>query len=219
MKIKFTFSAVSQSRPKFALIMLSSSVLALMGCQSTSAPFASNTTAQAGSLISSVDYQKNIQRSQQIYQNQFSTESGINTDEAAKSTLLAAITNHLATPHVAVSQARVHNSPFIKKGSIDEGSQSAYKTVLDIAIQEAYDAEDWSEEDWSESDAYILEEDSSEEAVFIEPDSDEVYDYEDGDNSDSHDYDEYDYDDPYADYEEDTGYQLSAANRHFIRMV
>ena len=206
MKIKFASSEVSQSSPKIALIMVSSSVLALMGCQSSPTQFAPNSTLQAGSLISSVDYQKNTQRDQQAYQNLFSTESGINSDEEAKSRLLTAITNHLVTPHVAVSQTLKHDSPFIKKGSIDEGSQSAYKTVLDIAIQEASD-----EENWAESDAYRQEEGSSEEAVFIESDydedHDENYDYKNYDADEYEDSNVYESDNPYDEYEEDTSYQ------------
>ena len=184
------------------MIMLSSSIVALTGCQSTPTQIAANTSTQASPLISSVDYQKNIQRNYEAYQNQFSTESGISTDQAAKSALLAAITNHLATPHVAVTQTRVHASPFIKKGSIDEGAQSAYKTVLDIAIQEASDTEDW-----AESDAYMLEEGNSEDAVLIESDYDEDYDSKNYDANEYENSDGYESDDPYGDYEEDTDYQ------------
>lgn len=183
MKIKSAFHGVSQTSHKYTLILLSSSVLTLIGCHSTSTTqFASNPALKNGPLISSADYQKNIQRNQQSYQNQFSSQSGINNDEVAKSALIKAITQHLTTPHVAVSQSRVHDSPFINKGSIDEGYQSAYETVLDIAIQEAYEAENL-----LESEAYALEDESSE-------------DY----NPDEYNYEDYD---PYGEYEEDTDYQ------------
>ncbi|WP_351060608.1 hypothetical protein, partial [Psychrobacter sp. TB20-MNA-CIBAN-0197] len=56
------------------------------------------------------------------YQQLFDQDKYPNTDNQAKSHLLAAIRQHLVTEHVAVAQANYQAAPFIDPDSIDAGS-------------------------------------------------------------------------------------------------
>lgn len=232
MKIQPAANGISQASRKLVLLCLSSSLITLMGCQSTPsqhAVVATNSTISQNPLIYSADYQKSIQSNYENYQQQFATNSGINNDEVAKTALLQAIKQHLATPHVAVSKTRVNDAAFIKKGSVDEHSASAYKTLFEMIMDYAaskdqlsdydYDDEyyeDENEYDYDEDEVSISEdydeEDNSDLAAVMKEVEDAraaIEEYEEnGENeayyeSESEEYDEYDEYDDYEEYEED----------------
>jgi len=73
------------------------------------------------------------------YQQLFDQEKYPNTDNQAKSHLLSAIRQHLATEHVAVAQANYQAVPFIDPDSIDAGSSSLLRTIIEAY---AYEPED-----------------------------------------------------------------------------
>ncbi|GHD34101.1 hypothetical protein GCM10016272_19070 [Psychrobacter glaciei] len=89
------------------------------------------------------------------YQQLFNQEKYPNTDNQAKSHLLAAIRQHLATEHVAVAQANYQAAPFIDPDSIDAGSSSLLRTIIETYAYEPdgdYDESAYDESAYDESD-------------------------------------------------------------------
>ncbi|MDN5566383.1 MAG: hypothetical protein L0G25_06230 [Psychrobacter sp.] len=132
----------------FAL-MLSSA--ALVGCQSNPMPVNNNSNAIIDfSVADSGQNQAQAQRfntaldtNDERYQQLFDQSQFPNTDTQAKTRLVKAIRQHLATEQVAVAQARYYSTPFIKSDSIDAGSTSLLKTVIELyAYNQSSDYDD-----------------------------------------------------------------------------
>ena len=206
-------------------VMLGSTVL--VGCQSNPTPVKNSGKAMID--FSVADSRQNQAQAQSFntalnanderYEQLFDQSQFPSTETQAKNRLIKAIRQHLATEQVAVAQARYYSTPFIKSDSIDAGSTSLLKTVIELyaynAENQSYsdydDAEDDSyyeesvyEEDELESDSRV---DAADEVVVVEPDADDYdaaleydaegydeygYDY-DGYDRDGYDYDGYDY--------------------------
>ncbi|WLP95721.1 hypothetical protein [Psychrobacter sp. M13] len=206
-------------------VMLGSTVL--VGCQSNPTPIKNSGKAMID--FSVADSRQNQAQAQSFntalnanderYEQLFDQSQFPSTETQAKTRLIKAIRQHLATEQVAVAQARYYSTPFIKSDSIDAGSTSLLKTVIELyaynAENQSYsdydDAEDDSyyeesvyEEDELESDSRV---DAADEVVVVEPDADDYdaaleydaegydeygYDY-DGYDRDGYDYDGYDY--------------------------
>ena len=206
-------------------VMLGSTVL--VGCQSNPTPVKNSGKAMID--FSVADSRQNQAQAQSFntalnannerYEQLFDQSQLPSTETQAKNRLIKAIRQHLATEQVAVAQARYYSTPFIKSDSIDAGSTSLLKTVIELY---AYNAENQSYSDYddAEDDSYyeesVYEEDelerdsrvdAADEVVVVEPDADDYdaaleydaegydeygYDY-DGYDRDGYDYDGYDY--------------------------
>lgn len=124
----------------FALLIGSTS-LALLGCQST--PTITPSTNASGALIDFKEgnpvqsqaqgqaFTDNLTTKSERYQQLFNQDKYPNTENQAKSHLLAAIRQHLATEHVAVAQANYQFAPFIHPDSIDAGSSGLLRTIIE----------------------------------------------------------------------------------------
>ena len=122
-------------------LLVGSASLVLTGCQSN--PTASADVAASSTLM---DFSTaNLAQSQrqgraftasqeaqaERYAQLFNQEKYPNTEHQAKAHLLAAIRQHLATEHVAVAQANYQAVPFIDADSIDAGSSSLLRTIIE----------------------------------------------------------------------------------------
>ena len=121
-------------------LLVGTTSLALLGCQSSpavSSPAASksmidfSTADSAQSQAQGRAFNASLTAKSERYQQLFDQEKYPNTDNQAKSHLLAAIRQHLATEHVAVSQANYQAVPFIAPDSIDAGSSSLLRTIIE----------------------------------------------------------------------------------------
>ncbi|MGP4119412.1 hypothetical protein ACT3N8_06315 [Psychrobacter aquimaris] len=230
------------------ILLASSTSLALLGCQSSpavSSPAVSKSMmdfSTADSVQSQAQgraFNASLTAKSERYQQLFDQEKYPNTDNQAKSHLLAAIRQHLATEHVAVAQANYQTVPFIDPDSIDAGSSSLLRTIIEAYAYEPEDLDsdsldsDYLDSAYSESgsnDNYANDDsdDDSElaeagdaiavdEAVIVE---DSAYgsaaesDYEQegytADNYDEYGYDTEDYDD--SDYNDRNGGILSGVS-------
>jgi len=144
-------------------LLLSSASLALLGCQS-SPPVSSSATA-SGTLIdfNTADsaqnqaqgraFNTNLDAKSERYERLFNQTRFPNTENQAKAHLLAAIRQHLATEHVAVAQANYQFAPFIDSNSIDVGSSSLLRTIIETY---AYQPDSLSSE-YNDNDADVAE--------------------------------------------------------------
>ncbi len=207
-------------------LMLGSTTL--VGCQSNPIPFKNNSKAIIDfSVADSVQNQAQAQRfnmaldtNDERYQQLFDQSQFPNTEAQAKTRLIKAIRQHLATEQVAVAQARYYSTPFIKSDSIDAGSSSLLRTAIElyaynIENSDSYDSEDYDSEDYDSEDyesesvedakaavAAAMQEledydrvDAADEVVVVEPDGDIdtiVYDA-DGYDQEGYDTEGYDY--------------------------
>lgn len=136
-------------------LLVGTTSLALLGCQSSpavSSPAASksmidfSTADSAQSQAQGRAFNASLTAKSERYQQLFDQEKYPNTDNQAKSHLLAAIRQHLATEHVAVSQANYQAVPFIAPDSIDAGSSSLLRTIIEAYAYEpdvSYDESDY----------------------------------------------------------------------------
>ncbi|MDN6275644.1 hypothetical protein [Psychrobacter sp.] len=205
-------------------LLLGSTSLVLAGCQSTTA--VSSNASPSGALIdfniadSSQSqaqgraFNANLQADSEHYEQLFDQDKYPNTENQAKSRLLTAIRQHLATEHVAVAHANYHTAPFIDPDSIDAGSTSLLRTIIDTYLytKETSDADESEyDSDYEEYDEYnyVAEADAEAEIAAI------VYEYdEDGYNQYGYDregYDWYGYDE--AGYDE-YGYDEDGYDKH-----
>jgi hypothetical protein len=129
-------------------LLVGTTSLALLGCQSSpavSSPAASksmidfSTADRAQSQAQGRAFNASLTAKAERYQQLFDQEKYPNTDNQAKSHLLSAIRQHLATEHVAVAQANYQAVPFIDPDSIDAGSSSLLRTIIEAY---AYEPED-----------------------------------------------------------------------------
>ncbi len=127
-------------------LMVGSASLVLAGCQSTPASSSSNLSSNSSVSSTMMDFSvadtAQSQRQGQAftvsqnaqaarYEQLFDQEKYPNTENQAKSHLLAAIRQHLATEHVAVATANYRSAPFIDPDSIDVGSSSLLRTIIE----------------------------------------------------------------------------------------
>ncbi|WP_426137610.1 hypothetical protein [Psychrobacter sp. TWR1-1-1] len=121
-------------------LLVGTTSLALLGCQSS--PAVSSTAASKSMIdFSTADsaqsqaqgraFNASLTAKSERYQQLFYQEKYPNTDNQAKSHLLAAIRQHLATEHVSVAQANYQAVPFIDPDSIDAGSSSLLRTIIE----------------------------------------------------------------------------------------
>ena len=154
---KKTLSVVSYA------LMLSGFTLALSGCQSNaitgSAPNANkmldfNIADISKNQVQSTAFNANISSNAQRYEQLFDPHKYPNSDEQAKQHLLNAIRQHMASEHVAVAQANYKTVPYIDSESIDAGSTSLLRTILELyAYRENKDSDIETEESEESSDA------------------------------------------------------------------
>ncbi|MEH6766451.1 hypothetical protein [Psychrobacter sp.] len=127
-------------------LLVGSASLVLAGCQSTPASSASNLSSNSSVSSTMMDFSiadaAQSQRQGQAftasqnaqaarYEQLFDQEKYPSTENQAKSHLLAAIRQHLATEHVAVATANYRSAPFIDPDSIDAGSSSLLRTIIE----------------------------------------------------------------------------------------
>lgn len=122
-------------------LLLSSAPFVLAGCQST--PMPSSSAAAFGSAMDfniantaqnqaqGRAFNDSLNATSKHHEQLFNQDKYPNTDHQAKSHLLAAIRQHLATEHVAVAQASYQSVPFIDADSIDAGSSSLLRTIIE----------------------------------------------------------------------------------------
>ena len=126
-------------------LLLGGAAFGLTGCQSS--PTLSSSAASKSMIdFNTADSVQNqaqgrafnaeITAKSKRYQQLFDQSKNPNTDNQAKSHLLAAIRQHLATEHVAVAQANYHAVPFIDPDSIDAGSSSLLRTIIEAYAYE-----------------------------------------------------------------------------------
>ena len=240
-------SSVYQAGKLTSIVLLvGSTSFALLGCQS-SPDVSSSTVSKSMVDFSTADiaqsqaqgraFNASLTAKSERYQQLFDQEKYPNIDNQAKSHLLAAIRQHLATEHVAVAQANYHAAPFIDPDSIDAGSSSLLRTIIEAYAYEPEDVDSDSlynddlynddnesgsndnyDNDDSDGDSELAEADAiavdAYEEVIVEDSAYESAtesDYEqegyDADNYDEYDYDTEDYDD--SDYNDRNGGILS----------
>lgn len=187
-------------------LLLGSTSLLLAGCQSS--PAGSSSAAVSNNMLdfniaNPVESQAqgrafnaSLATKSAHYDQLFNQEKYPNTENQAKSHLLAAIRQHLAIEHVAVAQANYQSVPFIHPDSIDAGASSLLRTIIetyayesgldgendsyDDDVVEATESDDTSEYDAAESDAIaaVLEEAGENNEPMYSDDED--YDDEEG---------------------------------------
>lgn len=203
-------------------LLLGSVAVALIGCQSSSQLSATTGTPQPLINFDTADGAQNqaqgrafharLNANTDRYQQSFDSKNYPDNDTQAKHRLLAAIRQHLATEHVAVAHASYHAAPFIKADSIDAGSNSLLRTLINLY---AYKNAESGAEQLGDEDANELVDDSDAEAVVASvkavddtdaeliENNDDVFDA-DGFNQAGYDesgYDQYGYDkDGYNEY-------------------
>ena len=242
-------SSVYQAGKLTSIVLLvGSTSFALLGCQSSPA-ISSSTVSKSMMDFSTADiaqsqaqgraFNASLTAKSERYQQLFDQEKYPNTDNQAKSHLLAAIRQHLATEHVAVAQANYHAAPFIDPDSIDAGSSSLLRTIIEAYAYEPedvdsdslynddnesglndnydnYDNDGDSELAEAEAEADAIAVDAYEEVIVEDSayESATESDYEqegyDADNYDEYDYDTEDYDD--SDYNDRNGGILSGVS-------
>ncbi|MFP3455130.1 hypothetical protein R0J89_02540 [Psychrobacter sp. SIMBA_152] len=127
-------------------LLVGSASLVLAGCQSTPASSPSHLSSNSSTSSTMMDFSvadaAQSQRQGQAftasqnaqaarYEQLFDQEKYPSTDNQAKSHLLAAIRQHLATEHVAVATANYRSAPFIDPDSVDAGSSSLLRTIIE----------------------------------------------------------------------------------------
>ena len=130
-------------------LLVGSASIVLAGCQSTPASSSSNLSSNSSASSTMMDFSvANAAQSQRQgqaftasqnaqaarYEQLFDQERYPNTENQAKSHLLAAIRQHLATEHVAVATANYRSAPFIDPDSIDAGSSSLLRTIIETYV-------------------------------------------------------------------------------------
>ena len=172
-------SSVYQAGKLTSIVLLvGSTSFALLGCQSSPA-ISSSTVSKSMMDFSTADiaqsqaqgraFNASLTAKSERYQQLFDQEKYPNTDNQAKSHLLAAIRQHLATEHVAVAQANYHAAPFIDPDSIDAGSSSLLRTIIEAY---AYEPEDVDSDSLYNDDLYNDDNESGSNDNYDNDDSD-----------------------------------------------
>ncbi len=151
-------SFIYKNRPvKLAIYALAaaSATTILMGCQTNAGLSQSNALSATAMDFSIADNNNNQTQAQgftaslnanaERYQQLFDQTKNPNMETHAKTRLLSAIQKHLANEHVAVSQANYHSVPYVKADSIDAGSSSFFRTLLELYLSKNTETEGYSE--------------------------------------------------------------------------
>ncbi|PWK05351.1 hypothetical protein C8D84_12221 [Psychrobacter immobilis] len=169
--------------------LLLGSTFGLAGCQSSPAVSSSaasksmidfSTADSAQSQAQGRAFNASLTTKSERYQQLFDQEKYPNTDNQAKSHLLAAIRQHLATEHVAVAQANYQAAPFIDPDSIDAGSSSLLRTIIEAYAYEPEDS-DSDDSDYDESDYENRQTEAMAELAAVSAESNKCNDNEDDD--------------------------------------
>lgn len=169
--------------------LLLGSTFGLAGCQSSPAVSSSaasksmidfSTADSAQSQAQGRAFNASLTTKSERYQQLFDQEKYPNTDNQAKSHLLAAIRQHLATEHVAVAQANYQAAPFIDPDSIDAGSSSLLRTIIEAYTYEPEDS-DSDDSDYDESDYENRQTEAMAELAAVSAESNKCNDNEDDD--------------------------------------
>ncbi|WP_201539177.1 hypothetical protein [Psychrobacter sp. 1044] len=164
-------------------LLVGTTSMALLGCQSS--PAVSSTAASKSMIdFSTADsaqsqaqgraFNASLTAKSERYQQLFYQEKYPNTDNQAKSHLLAAIRQHLATEHVAVAQANYQAVPFIDPDSIDAGSSSLLRTIIEAYVYKP-------DGDYDESDYEDRQTEAMAELAAVSAESNKCNDNEDDD--------------------------------------
>ena len=167
-------------------VMLSSTML--VGCQSSPSTVNSNTSAildfnvvdNRQNQTQAQIFNKALETNDQRYQQLFDQSKFPNTETQAKTRLIKAIRQHLATEQVAVAQAQYYSTPFIKSDSIDAGSTSLLRTAIELY---AYNQSSDYDDDMASAEAEVADAQAELAAAAVESATDDYVDY------DSTDYD------------------------------
>ncbi|MGP5133924.1 hypothetical protein ACTXKV_06760 [Psychrobacter cibarius] len=164
-------------------VLVGTTSLALLGCQSSpavSSPATSknmidfSTADSAQSQAQGRAFNTDLTAKSERYQQLFDQEKYPNTDNQAKSHLLSAIRQHLATEHVAVAQANYQAVPFIAPDSIDAGSSSLLRTIIEAYVYKP-------DGDYDESDYEDRQTEAMAELAAVSAESNKCNDNEDDD--------------------------------------
>ncbi|MGO2386908.1 MAG: hypothetical protein ACTH6Z_07210 [Psychrobacter sp.] len=147
-------------------LLVGSASLVLAGCQSTPASSSSNSSTMIDFSVADDAQGQAFTASQNAqaarYEKLFDQEKYPNTENQAKSHLLAAVRQHLATEHVAVATANYRSAPFIDTDSIDAGSSSLLRTIIETYAYQPESAYSRSDDEPYNDDYNDYDEDSIE---------------------------------------------------------
>lgn len=143
-------------------LLLGSTSLILAGCQSNSSDLSSTAVSNKMIDFNIADTAQNqaqgralnasLNADSEHYEQLFNQDKYPNTENQAKAHLLTAIRQHLTSEHVAVAQANYQAVPFIHPDSIDAGSSSLLKTIIETYVYQSGLESDYSENSYDEND-------------------------------------------------------------------
>ena len=143
-------------------LLLGSTSLILAGCQSNSSDLSSTAVSNKMIDFTIADTAQNqaqgralnasLNADSEHYEQLFNQDKYPNTENQAKAHLLTAIRQHLTSEHVAVAQANYQAVPFIDPDSIDAGSSSLLKTIIETYVYQSGLESDYSENSYDEND-------------------------------------------------------------------
>lgn len=143
-------------------LLLGSTSLILAGCQSNSSDLSSTAVSNKMIDFNIADTAQNqaqgralnasLNADSEHYEQLFNQDKYPNTENQAKAHLLTAIRQHLTSEHVAVAQANYQAVPFIHPDSIDAGSSSLLKTIIETYVYQSGLESDYSESSYDEND-------------------------------------------------------------------
>ncbi len=144
------------------VLLLGSTSLILAGCQSNSSDLSSTAVSNKMIDFNIADTAQNQAQGRALnasltadsehYEQLFNQDKYPNTENQAKAHLLTAIRQHLTSEHVAVAQAHYQAVPFIHPDSIDAGSSSLLKTIIETYVYQSGLESDYSENSYDEND-------------------------------------------------------------------
>lgn len=143
-------------------LLLGSTSLILAGCQSNPSDLSSTAVSNKMIDFNIADTAQNQAQGRELnasltadsehYEQLFNQDKYPNTENQAKAHLLTAIRQHLTSEHVAVAQANYQAVPFIHPDSIDAGSSSLLKTIIETYVYQSGLESDYSENSYDEND-------------------------------------------------------------------
>lgn len=144
------------------VLLLGSTSLILAGCQSNPSDLSSTAVSNKMIDFNIADTAQNqaqgralnasLNADSEHYEQLFNQDKYPNTENQAKAHLLTAIRQHLTSEHVAVAQANYQAVPFIHLDSIDAGSSSLLKTIIETYVYQSGLESDYSENSYDEND-------------------------------------------------------------------
>lgn len=144
------------------VLLLGSTSLILAGCQSNPSDLSSTAVSNKMIDFNIADTAQNqaqgralnasLNADSEHYEQLFNQDKYPNTENQAKAHLLTAIRQHLTSEHVAVAQANYQAVPFIHPDSIDAGSSSLLKTIIETYVYQSGLESDYSESSYDEND-------------------------------------------------------------------